>query len=80
MLAPVVLPSFGGAPILPRWLGLLGGAALVEQLAETVTVFGTHGFTAPGGAMNAVLGATLVGVWLVALGIVVARRIPLLGR
>jgi len=74
MLAPIVLLSFGRAAVLPQWLGVVGGIALAEQTIESVTIFGTHGFTAPGGAMNSVLGATLVGVWLVALGIVVARR------
>src|SRR5439155_478212 len=40
---------------------------------ETLTIFGHHGFMAPGGPMNVVLGAVLVAVTLVALGLVVAR-------
>lgn len=59
---------------LPRWVGLLAAATLVEQLVESITVFGTSGFVAAGGPMNALLGAglTLI-VWLVA-GIVAAGR------
>jgi hypothetical protein len=44
MLAPLVLLAVHGK--LPRWLGILQAVALVEQLVETVTVFGHTGFTA----------------------------------
>jgi hypothetical protein len=37
--------------------------AFAEQAIETITVFGTHGFTAPGGDMNLLLGAGLTAVW-----------------
>jgi hypothetical protein len=39
--------------------------AFVEQAIETVTIFGSTGFTEPCGAMNLQLGAALtVGWWL----------------
>jgi len=73
MLTPVVLAAFGDDTRLPRWLGILAAVAVAEQLVETLTIFGQHGFMAPGGPMNVVLGAVLVAVTLVALGFVVAR-------
>lgn len=74
MLAPVVLLSVGRKPAMPRWLGLVGGVALVEQSIESVvTIFGDSGFTEPGGAMNLQLGAGLVAIWLVCLAFVLAR-------
>jgi hypothetical protein len=74
MLAPVVLLAFQAGSGLPRWLGLLAGIALVEQLVETVTIFGRHGFIAPGGPMNVDLGAGLVALALLSLGVTLARR------
>jgi hypothetical protein len=65
-------PLRGGAG-LPRWLGFVAAVALAEQLVETITIFGRHGFIAPGGAMNVDLGAGLVGVALLCLGVAVAR-------
>ena len=65
MIAPVTLLAFRGSS-LPRWLGILGAVAFVEQAIETVTIFGSTGFTEPGGAMNLQLGAGLVGAWLLA--------------
>jgi hypothetical protein len=79
MLAPVVLLALRGGAGLPRWLGFVGGVALAEQLVETITIFGRHGFIAPGGPMNVELGAGLVGVALLCLGITVARRSALTG-
>src|SRR5437763_6923153 len=35
-----------------RWLGIVTLVALLEQLIETVTLFGNRGFIAPGGPMN----------------------------
>ena len=72
MLAPLVVLALRGEA-LPRWLGLVGAVALAEQLIETITIFGRHGFIAPGGPMNVFLGAGLVGLWLLCLGITVAR-------
>ncbi|GLZ44271.1 hypothetical protein Acsp06_04560 [Actinomycetospora sp. NBRC 106375] len=74
MLAPVVVATARGALALPRWLTVLGAVALVEQIVETITVFGRTGFTAPGGPMNLYLGAVLTLAWFAALGIVLARR------
>jgi hypothetical protein len=54
---------------LPRWLGWISAAFVLEQLAETTTVYGTSGFAAPGGAWNLVLGAGFFLVWLLALGV-----------
>src|SRR5438445_6694518 len=73
MLAPVVVLALRGAAGLPRWLGVIGGIALAEQVAETVTIFGRHGFIAPGGPMNVFLGAGLVAVSLLCLGVAAAR-------
>jgi hypothetical protein len=73
MVAPVALLALRREAGLPRWLGVLGAVALAEQLIETVTIFGRHGFIAPGGPMNVYLGAGLVGLWLLCLGIVGAR-------
>jgi hypothetical protein len=62
---PVTLLALRGQAGLPRWLGVFGAIAFVEQAIETVTIFGSSGFTEPGGAMNLQLGAALtVGWWL----------------
>lgn len=42
--------------------------AFLEQAIETITIFGSSGFTQPGGAMIMQLGATLTLGWLVAFG------------
>src|SRR5882757_3974581 len=74
MLAPVVVLSWGARAVLPRWLGIVGGVALAEQTIETITIFGHTGFIAPGGPMNLMLGAALVSIWLLCLGIRLARN------
>jgi hypothetical protein len=76
MLAPVVVLSWGRRAVLPRWLGVVGAVALAEQTIETVTIFGQRGFTAPGGPMNVYLGAGLVSIWSLCLGIRLARGLP----
>ena len=73
MLAPVTIVAWSRDAGLPRWLGVVAGVALVEQLAETVTISGTHGFIAPGGPMNLVLGAGLTVIALIATGVAVSR-------
>jgi hypothetical protein len=73
MLAPVVVAAARGDLHLPRWLTVLGVVALVEQVVETITVFGHTGFTAPGGPMNLYLGALLTLAWFAGLGVTVAR-------
>jgi hypothetical protein len=61
----VTLLALRGQAALPRWLGVFGAIAFVEQAIETVTISGSIGFTEPGGAMNLQLGAALtVGWWL----------------
>jgi apolipoprotein N-acyltransferase len=73
MLAPIVLLALSGRAGLPRWLGVVSAIALVEQLVETITIFGKHGFIAPGGPMNVYLGAGLTAIALLGVGVVVAR-------
>jgi len=73
MLAPVALLGLRAEAGLPRSLGLVAAVALAEQLAETVTIFGRHGFIAPGGPMNIYLGAGLTAVALLSLGIALGR-------
>jgi hypothetical protein len=69
IIAPVTLVALRGNETLPEWLGILGAVVFVEQAAETVTIFGSSGFTEPGGAMNLQLGAGLVLVWLLAFAV-----------
>jgi hypothetical protein len=76
MLAPVVVASFGARAVVPRWVGVVGLVALIEQTTETVTIFGHSGFIAPGGPMNLLLGAGLVTLWALCLGIGLARSRP----
>jgi hypothetical protein len=64
MIGAVTVLGFRARPLIPRWLVALGVIAFLEQAFETITVFGTHGFTAPGGDMNLLLGAGLTAVWL----------------
>ena len=73
MLAPVTLLALAGRAGLPRWLGIVSAIALLEQLVETITIFGKHGFIAPGGPMNVDLGAGLTGLAFLAVGIGLAR-------
>ncbi len=68
MMAPVTLLALRSQAGLPGWLGALGLIALVEQAIETVTIFGSTGFTQPGGAMNLQLGAGLTFAWILAFG------------
>ena len=68
MMAPVTLLAFGREPRIPRWLGALGLVAFAEQAVETITIFGSTGFTQPGGAMNMQLGAALTLAWILAFG------------
>ena len=66
MVAPVSLLALLGRAGLPRWLGVLGLVVFLEQAAETVTIFGSTGFTEPGGTMNNAVGPTLFIIWLFA--------------
>jgi hypothetical protein len=69
MMAPVTLLALQGRAELPWWLGVLGAVAFVEQAIETVTIFGSTGFTEPGGAMNLQLGAGLVWAWMLSFAV-----------
>jgi len=66
MMAPVTVLALRGRAGLPWWLGALGAVAFAEQAVETVTIFGSTGFTQPGGAMNMQLGAGLTLAWMLA--------------
>ena len=68
MIAPVTLLALRGRSGFPLWLGVLGAVAFVEQSLETMTIFGSSGFTQPGGAMNLQLGAGLTHAWVLAFG------------
>jgi hypothetical protein len=76
MLTPIAVLAWRRQAGLPRWLGVIAGVAVAEQLVETMTIFGNRGFTAPGGPMNLLLGAGLVLVAFIGLGVAVARAIP----
>lgn len=73
MLGPVTLLALRGEAGLPRWLGYVTGVAFVEQLIETITIFGKTGFIAPGGPMNLVVGAGLSIIAFVCIGVALAR-------
>jgi hypothetical protein len=75
MIGAVTVLGFGARPLIPRWLFVVGVIAFTEQAVETVTVFGTHGFIAPGGDMNLLLGAGLTAIWLGGLVVWTARRL-----
>jgi hypothetical protein len=75
MIGAVTVLGLRSPALIPRWLTILGLVAFAEQAIETITVFGTRGFTAPGGAMNTVLGAALTIVWLAGLVLWTARRL-----
>jgi hypothetical protein len=69
MIAPVTLLALRGQAKLPFWLGVLGAVAFTEQAIETITIFGTAGFTEPGGPMNLQLGASLTAAWMLSFAI-----------
>lgn len=73
MMAPIALLAWRGEAGLPSWLGVVAAIVVVEQLVETITVFGKTGFIAPGGPMNLLLGAGLFLVAIVCVGLGVAR-------
>lgn len=69
MMAGPTWLALRGEAGLPRWLGVLGAVACAEQLVETITMFGSSGFTEPSGAMNLQLGAALVLSWILAFAV-----------
>jgi hypothetical protein len=64
LIAPVTLLALRGRAGLPFWLGVLGAVAFAEQAIETITIFGSTGFTEPGSTMNLQLGAGLTAAWM----------------
>lgn len=75
MMLPIAILSFQRRAGLAPWLGVITVIAIVEQAIETVTIFGSHGFAAPGGPMNLILGAGLVTIVFICVGIAVARSL-----
>jgi hypothetical protein len=73
MLAPFAILGLSPTHWWPRWHGYLAGIAAVEQLVETLTIFGRHGFIAPGGPMNLYLGAGLTALALIGAAPVAAQ-------
>lgn len=67
------LAAWRGHGGLPRWLAYFSAVFVLEQSIETITIFGKSGFTAPGGDMNFQLGAGLLFVWIIALGVATSR-------
>lgn len=64
MAAAVAALGFGASPIIPRWLTWVSAIFFLEQAIETVTVFGSTGFIAPGGTMNVYLGGVIGFLWV----------------
>lgn len=64
MAAAIAALGLGSRPIIPRWLLWLSSVFFLEQAIETVTVFGSTGFIAPGGTMNVYLGGLIGFVWV----------------
>jgi len=56
--------GLAASPIIPRWLTWLSAIFFLEQAIETITVFGTSGFIAPGGSMNVYLGGLIGFLWV----------------
>ena len=75
MIGAVTVLGLRARPVIPRWLTTLGAVAFTEQFVETITVFGSHGFAAPGGAMNILLGAGRTAVWFGGLVVWAALRL-----
>jgi hypothetical protein len=75
MIGPVMVLGLRAPRAIPGWLTALGAVAFAEQAIETITTFGTHGFTVPGGDMNLLLGAGLVAVWLAGLVVWAVPRV-----
>jgi hypothetical protein len=64
MAAAIGALGFGVSPIIPRWLTWLSAILFLEQVIETITVFGQTGFIAPGGTMNVYLGGAIGFLWV----------------
>ena len=75
MIGAVTVLGLRRAPLIPRWLTVLGVVAFVEQAVETITVFGTEGFTAPGGELNVLVGAGISAIFLIGLVVWAVPRV-----
>jgi hypothetical protein len=64
MAAAIASLGFSVPPIIPRWLTWLSAIFFLEQVIETITVFGQTGFIAPGGTMNVYLGGAIGFLWV----------------
>ena len=64
MAAAIASLGFRVPPIIPRWLTWLSAIFFLEQVIETITVFGQTGFIAPGGTMNVYLGGGIGFLWV----------------
>lgn len=78
MLLPLVALAAHGP--LPWWVGLIAGTAALEQSVETITIFESSGFTAPGGPMNSYLGAAMVASALASFALSTTRSHPPVGE
>lgn len=64
MAAAFVAMGLGHSPVIPGWLTWLSILLVAEQAIETITVFGSTGFIAPGGPMNVYLGGIIGFAWV----------------
>jgi hypothetical protein len=64
MAGTVAALGFGKSPVIPRWLAGLSCLFALEQVIETMTVFGKSGFFSPGGTMNVYVGGILGFIWV----------------
>ncbi|KZL20928.1 hypothetical protein PsAD2_00920 [Pseudovibrio axinellae] len=64
MAVAIAALGFGRSSIIPNWLKWLSIVFFAEQAVETVTVFGSTGFIAPGGTMNVYLGGIIGFLWI----------------
>jgi hypothetical protein len=72
LVLPLGLAAWRGSGRLPRWFAWLTFGFAAEQAAESLTILGTRGFAAPGGAWNFEVGAVLFLVWILAGGLAVS--------
>lgn len=74
VMAGAVALAALGAGALPNWLGWVSAVFAAEQVAEMSTIYGTSGFAAPGGPWNFGVGAALLMIWFLALGVALSRK------
>ncbi len=64
--APVALDALRRGSGFARWVGIVSAILVAEQAVESLTIFPKHGFFAPGGGMNFLVGLPLFLAWAVA--------------